>query len=41
MSSKQRVVVIGAGRMANSVHYPSLASLEEVEIVGICDLYPE
>jgi virulence factor len=41
MSSKLRVVVIGAGKMANSVHYPSLASMEEVEIVGICDVYPE
>jgi virulence factor len=42
MSSKLRVVVIGAGSMANNVHYPSLASLvDDVEIVGICDLYPE
>ncbi|TDF91213.1 Gfo/Idh/MocA family protein [Paenibacillus piri] len=40
MSSKVRVAVIGAGRMANSVHYPSLASFDDVEIVGICDLFP-
>ncbi|MGD8165967.1 Gfo/Idh/MocA family protein [Herbiconiux sp. P16] len=36
-----RVVVIGAGQMANLVHYPSLISLPDVEIVGICDLSPE
>jgi virulence factor len=40
MSSKLKVVVIGAGRMANSVHYPSLASFNDIEIVGICDLFP-
>jgi virulence factor len=40
MSTKLKVVVIGAGRMANSVHYPSLASFDDVEIVGICDLFP-
>jgi len=33
-----RVAVIGAGGMANNVHYPSLASLEDVEIAAICDL---
>lgn len=36
-----RVVVIGAGKMANNVHYPSLATFDDVEIVGICDLDPE
>lgn len=36
-----RVAVIGAGKMANNVHYPSLASFDDVEIVGICDLDPE
>jgi virulence factor len=36
-----RVAVIGAGQMANLVHYPSLVSLPGVEIVGICDLSPE
>ena len=35
-----RVAVVGAGQMANLVHYPSLASLEDVEIVGVCDLDP-
>jgi virulence factor len=33
-----KVVVIGAGAMANRVHYPSLASMPDVEIVGVCDL---
>ncbi len=35
---KLRVCVIGAGQMANRVHYPSLASLEEVEVVAACDI---
>ena len=33
-----RVAMIGAGGMANSVHYPSLASFEDVEFAGVCDL---
>jgi len=36
--SKVRVAVIGAGSMANRVHYPSLASFADVEIAAICDL---
>lgn len=36
-----RVAMIGAGSMANSVHYPSLASFEEVEIAAICDINTE
>lgn len=40
MSAKVRIAVIGAGKMANSVHFPSLHSLDDVEIVGICDLFP-
>lgn len=36
-----RVAVIGAGAMANRVHYPSLASLDDVEIAGICDVDPD
>lgn len=35
---KVRIAVIGAGEMANRVHYPSLAAFDDVEIVGICDL---
>jgi predicted dehydrogenase len=33
-----RVALIGAGGMANQVHYPSLAQIEGVEMVGLCDL---
>ncbi len=35
-----RVAMIGAGGMANRVHYPSLASLDSAEIVAICDIDP-
>jgi len=36
-----RICVIGAGRMANAVHYPSLNSFDDVDIVGICDASEE
>lgn len=35
---KVRVAMVGAGGMANRVHYPSLASFDDVEIAAICDL---
>ena len=35
-----RIAMIGAGGMANQVHYPSLASFDDVEIVALCDLDP-
>ena len=35
---KVRVAMIGAGGMANNVHYPSLASIDQADMVGICDL---
>ncbi len=38
---KVRVAMIGAGSMANAVHYPSLASFSDVEFAGICDLDPQ
>ena len=38
---KFRVAMIGAGGRANSVIYPSLADLEDVEFVGICDIDKE
>ncbi len=41
VTGKVRVAMIGAGGMANSVHYPSLASFADVEIAAICDLDPE
>ena len=37
-SDLERVAMIGAGSMANNVHYPSLASFPDVEFAGICDL---
>jgi virulence factor len=38
---KTRIAMIGAGGMANSVHYPSLAEMDDVEFAGICDLNEE
>jgi predicted dehydrogenase len=38
---KIRVAMIGAGGMANSVHYPSLSGFDDIEIAGICDLNPD
>ena len=38
---KVKVALIGAGSMANAVHYPSLVEFEDVEIVGLCDLVEE
>jgi predicted dehydrogenase len=36
--SKVRVATIGAGNLANMVHYPSLKEIDDVELVGICDV---
>jgi virulence factor len=36
-----KIAMIGAGGMANHVHYPSLASFPDVEIAAICDLSEE
>ena len=38
MPDRIRIGFIGAGELANSVHYPSLASFKDVEISAICDL---
>ena len=38
MSQLTRIGMIGAGSMANRVHYPSLASFDDVEIAAICDI---
>jgi len=35
-----RLGLIGAGGMANGVHYPSLAEMPDVEMVALCDLIP-
>jgi predicted dehydrogenase len=37
-SNRVRVAMVGAGTMANRVHYPSLASFPDVEIAAICDI---
>jgi len=36
MGKKARICIIGNGRFANAVHLPSLNSLRNVEIAGIC-----
>lgn len=36
-----RIAMVGAGSMANAVHYPSPASFPDVEFAGICDLNEE
>ena len=38
MSDKVRVGLIGAGAMANRVHYPSLQEMPDVEMAALCDL---
>ena len=38
---KVKVAVVGAGALANAMHYPSLAGFDDVEIVGTCDLVSE
>ena len=38
MPDRIRIGFIGAGELANSVHYPSLASFRDVEISAVCDL---
>ena len=35
---KVRIAMIGAGGMANRVHYPSLRDMPDVEIAAVCDL---
>lgn len=37
-AKKVRLALIGAGGMANGMHYPSLAEMPDVEMAGICDL---
>lgn len=40
-AERVRVAFIGAGRQANWRHYPSVASLPDVELAAVCDLIPE
>ena len=35
---KINIALIGAGGMANGVHYPSLVEFEDVNLVALCDL---
>ena len=37
---KVNIALIGAGGMANGVHYPSLSECADVNLVGLCDLIP-
>jgi virulence factor len=39
--STTRVAFIGAGYMANKVHYPALSSFDDVRIEAICDRNPD
>ncbi len=41
MADKVRVGFVGAGALANSIHYPCLASMPDVELVANCDLIEE
>ena len=41
MADSVKIAMVGAGGMANNVHYPSLASFDDVVIAGICDLDTE
>lgn len=36
--NKIKLALIGAGNMANNVHYPSLREFKDVEMAGLCDL---
>jgi predicted dehydrogenase len=38
--SKVSIAMVGCGGMPNAVHFPSLTSFDDVEIVAICDLVP-
>ncbi|MCW4019986.1 MAG: Gfo/Idh/MocA family oxidoreductase [Candidatus Bathyarchaeota archaeon] len=38
MVDRIKISIIGAGRWANKVHYPSLAEFKDVEIKAVCDL---
>lgn len=38
---KVKLALIGAGGMANGVHYPSLAEMEDVEMAALCDVVPD
>ena len=41
MAKKVRLGIVGAGGMATNIHVPSIAEIEEAEIVAICDLFED
>jgi len=41
MKRKLNIGIIGAGRMAEIAHCPSLAEIQDIEIVAICDINEE
>ncbi|MCS7460820.1 Gfo/Idh/MocA family oxidoreductase [Paenibacillus doosanensis] len=41
MSAKLKVAIIGCGGIANGKHLPSLAKLDQVELVAFCDIVLE
>ncbi len=41
MKTKVNIAIIGAGGIANNVHLPSLAQIEEANLVAVCDLREE
>jgi len=41
MSKKLRVGIVGVGGIANGKHMPSLAKLDNVEMVAFCDVIKE
>ena len=41
MSKKVKLGIIGAGNMATNIHMPSIAELDNCEVVAICDLFED
>lgn len=40
-NNKVKIAVIGAGGIANQVHFPSLSEIDDCEVVAVCDLVEE
>ncbi len=38
---RMKIAVIGAGGIANSVHFPSIAEIPDCELVAVCDIVSE
>ena len=41
MDKKLRIAIVGAGGIANSAHAPGYLNMDNVEIVGVCDIIKE